>query len=169
MKKILPKQLRFFLADGVREEIGAKISLIGLYTGDEVIVQSELPVQVPGKTRGLALPGLYILIILVNGQGKFKGEFVIYDPNGKPMRRAIEIVNKVKDKTFNVILPIVPFPVIAFGRYRVSVQLDDNRKSYYSFIVRHRDPKAKLPIPNVSKVSKKKIARPSPERRAKKP
>ena len=104
MKKILPKQLRFFLADGVREEIGAKISLIGLYTGDEVIVQSELPVQVPGKIRGLALPGLYILIILVNGQGKFKGEFVIYDPNGKPMRRAIEIVNKVKDKTFNVIL-----------------------------------------------------------------
>lgn len=159
MAKALPKQLRFLLADSVREELGGKLTVIGLYTGGEVILQNAMPAEVPEGFQGIALPGLTILAVFEDGQGEFEVQFQIYDPTNRPLgKSAPTTVVKAKNTTQNLIFPIMPFPVTGLGRYRFELRLD-NRKYGYSFTVRHADPNARLPSLQVPSKTKTKVSR----------
>lgn len=154
MPKVLPKQLRFLLADSIREELGGKLTVIGLYTGGEVILQGAMPEDVPDGFEGIALPGLSILAVFEDGEGEFQVQFQVYDPSKRPLgKSAPTTVVKAKNATQNLIFPIMPFPVPRLGRYRFELRLD-NRKYEYSFTVRHVDPNARLPSSRVRSKTK---------------
>ncbi len=166
MPKVLPKQLRFLLADSVREELGGKLTVIGLYTGGEVILQGVMPVDVPEGYGGMALPGLTILAVFEDGEGEFQLQFQVYDPSNRPLGKSAPTpVVKAKNATQNLIFPLAPFPVPRLGRYRFELRLD-SRKYEYSFTVRHTDPNARAPSPRVPSKTKAKSS-PSNKRAAK--
>ncbi len=160
MVTLLPKQLRFLLADAVREETGGKLTLLGLYTGDEVVLQGTLPVDTPKGMKGIALQGLTILVLIVDGYGEFNVQIQVYDPTGAPIGESSkDTLVKVKDVPQNMLLPITPFPVRAFGRHRLEIQLN-NRKYEYLFTVRHQDPNARLPTAPGQVTTKRKSSQP---------
>lgn len=160
MPKVLPKQLRFLLADSVREELGGKLTVIGLYTGGEVILQGAMPADVPEGFEGIALPGLTILAVFEDGEGEFQVQFQVYDPSNRPLGKSMPTaVVKTKNATQNLIFPITPFPVPRLGRYCFELRLD-KRKYEYSFTVRHVDPNARLPSSRVRSNTRAKSSRP---------
>ncbi len=165
MAKKLPTAANFFLADSVREESGGKLTLIGFYSGNELILNGPLPKKLPADAQSIALPGLSILITFFGGKGKFSLDIQLFDPKGiefAPAHRS-EISIETPGAQ-NVILPIIPFPIKAFGKYMLRVKLD--KQSYdYEFIVRHRDPKAKLHVVEEKKVGEK--SKSSPKSRGK--
>ena len=150
MAKVYPKSLRFLLADAIRQEAGGKLTLLGLYAGDEVVLQGELPDVVPDGMKGVAIQGLTVLIMIPDGHGEFQCRFQLFDPTGDLLidGRAAVTVNKQKGIASNLLFPISPFPVPQFGRYRVLCDLD-KRSFEYSFVIRHQDPNATLPGPNI--------------------
>jgi len=44
-----------------------------------------LPAEVPAQFRGLAIPGLYILVTFIDGVGEFDASVRIYDPKGNAL------------------------------------------------------------------------------------
>jgi len=146
MAKVYPKLLRFLLADAVREESGGKLTILGLYSGDQLVLQGPLPKAVPKGFKGMALPGLTVLVMISDGHGEFECRFQIFDPNDALLGdgKALILVNKQKDVASNLLFPITPFPITAFGRYRVLCKLD-GRSYEYAFQIRHQNAKARLP------------------------
>lgn len=145
MAKNLPKAPQFLVADTVIQESGGKLNIIGLYPGGEVVLQGELPKEVPKGVQGLALQGLTVVILLVDGYGKIEGKINFYDPAGKQFGKGISIeAEKRKEQAHSIILPVIPFPITAFGRYRVELQLNDRAYEHF-FTVRHSDPAVSLP------------------------
>jgi hypothetical protein len=162
MLTVLPRQIHFLLADSVREELGGKLTVIGLYTGGEVILQGAMPADVPKGYERMALPGLTILAVCEDGEGQFQLEFELYDPSDRPLGKSAPTqVVKAKNAPQNLIFPLVPFLVPRFGRYRFELRLN-NRKYEYSFTVRHSDPHASAPSPQIPSKTK---ARTSPSRK----
>ncbi len=160
MAKKLPAQLRFLLADAVREEAGGKVSILGFYSGDEVVLQGELPTKLEEGAQAVALPALTILVLFVDGYGNFQLRLQVFDPTGKPFGLSKPMqINKVKGAPYNIILPIMPFPIRVFGRYRFELRID-KRKYEYSFTVRHQDPNVRLPTPPTTITSKRKVSPP---------
>jgi len=142
----LPKEVRFLLAESVREEVGGKLSLAGLYSGDEVVMQGVLPSQLPPGVGGVALQhGLTVLALMKGGSGEFDLNMKILAPDGSQLAISENIkVNLQPDRTGNLIVPAIPFPVHSFGTYRV--QLFFGKKMYeYKFLIRHQDRTAQLP------------------------
>ncbi len=111
MVTVLPKQARFLLAEAIRDEAAGKVSLLGLYSTDEVVVQGPLPAVVPEGMHGVALQSLAILVIFVDGYGEFHVKFEFYDPDGKRFRPDLEApITKVKGAGHNLALALVRFP-----------------------------------------------------------
>jgi hypothetical protein len=156
MEKQLPSAPRFLLADNITEQSGGKLLIIGLYSGDVVVLHGPLPAKVPAQFHGIALPGLYVLVTFVDGVGQFDASVRIYDPNGIALGPASILKAKLeKGKSQNFVVPLVPFPVTAFGKYRIELQID-TKKFGYEFAVQHEDPNAALPSIQSKKTSSKK-------------
>jgi len=156
MKKQLPSAPRFLLADNITEQSGGKLLIVGLYSGDVVVLHGPLPAEVPAQFRGLAIPGLYILVTFIDGVGEFDASVRIYDPKGNALGPESRLKAKLeKGKSQNLIVPLVPFPVTAFGKYRIELQID-TRKFNYEFSVQHEDPNAALPSIQSKKKPRKK-------------
>lgn len=167
MTNQLPTQIRFLLADSVREEAGGKLTILGLYSGDEVVMQGALPSQLPEGRAEVYLKELAILIIAMDGEGEFQAQIQLYDPNNSPIRQSSPMpVNKVKGSPMNIILPIAPFPVRAFGNHQLAFQLD-KKVFKYKFIVRHQDPGMHLPVTPAPVKLKRKTPRSNPKRKIK--
>ncbi len=129
MRKIFPKNIKYILADLIREEIRNKLTIVGMYSSDLLLLLKDLT---PGQIT--ALPGIYILAQLEDGQGKFDGKFIIRDPKGTALKTGAVVINKPnKKRSFGVILPITPFLVSMIGRYHLELTLDKKHKYDYFF------------------------------------
>lgn len=156
MEKQLPSAPRFLLADNITEQSGGKLLIVGLYSGDVVMLHGTLPAEVPSQFHGVALPGLYVLVTFVDGVGEFDASVRIYDPKGNAFDpKSMVKVKLEKGKSQNFLVPIVPFPVTAFGKYRIELQID-TKQFNYEFAVQHEDPNAALPSIQSKKKSTKK-------------
>ncbi len=156
MKKQQPSTPRFLLADNIAEQSGGKLLIVGLYAGDVVVLHGPLPTEVPTQFHGIALPGLYILVTFADGVGEFDVSVRIYDPTGNALGpTSILKVKLEKGKSQNCVVPLVPFPVTAFGKYRVELQAG-TKTFNYDFAVQHEDPNAVVPLIQTKKKSTKK-------------
>ena len=118
MSQKLPDSVQFLIAEDVREESGKKLSLLGVFAGDDInIEKNEL---------GYALPSFAILILGRGARGKFRGSLKLLSPSGKEI-----VVNQWDELDFssgaNFVMPIklVPFVINEFGPYTVSLTLSD--------------------------------------------
>lgn len=152
MANVYPRNVQFLLADAVRQEEGGKLTVLGLYSGDAVLLKDSLPNSIPEGMEGLALPGLTIVAIVRDGQGSFSYGVHLYGPDGKALGKGVDgmKLDKKKDAPASLLIPVQPFPIPDFGTYRVLLQL--NRHEYeFKFRVSHIDPNAAFPEINKSK------------------
>lgn len=146
MATIYPKTIQFLLADAVRQEQGGKVTVLGLYSGDSVVLQDVLPKEFPEGMNGLALACLTILAIVRDGQGRFDCNLHLFGPTGTELGKGLNsvILDKQKDAPVNLIFPIQPFPIPDFGNYRIALWI--NKHEYeFKFKVTHADPGVVLP------------------------
>lgn len=146
MANVYPKDIQFLLADHVRQEEGGKLSLLGFYSGDAVLLKGPLPEEIPEGMEGIAIPGLTIVAVVRDGQGIFNSAIRLYGPNGKELGEGVkgQKLDKRKDGTANLLVPIQPFPISGFGMYRVLLELGTHEYEY-QFRVGHLDPSVVFP------------------------
>lgn len=153
MANVYPKDLQFLLADAVRQEDGGKLTVLGLYTGEAVLLKEPLPKTLPEGMKGLALPGLTILATARDGHGSFNFSFKLYGPDGKSLGKGIvgAKLEKQKFAPANLLIPVQPFPISGFGTYRAVFKLSKQHEYEFKFRVGHVDPKAVFPSANTTK------------------
>ena len=170
MAAIYPK-VTFLVADLIRLETGGKVTIAGLYSGDLLRIEDDLPKELPEGMAALALSGLSILMILKGGEGHFPVSLIIERPSGKTLGLggAVTELTLEKGRAHNFVVPVIPFPIFEFGEHVLKLKL--GKKTYrYTFLIQHRDPTVQLPKSSESasakmKPPKKAVSR-KPRRRA---
>lgn len=129
-----PQKVIFLACDDIREESGAKASLMGVL-GADILIPS-LPIEMPPGTTPV-LPSFAIFVSFVDGEGKFDVQLKLIDPDGKDIIRddASKSTEKRPDGAMNFHLKFAPFP-LKFGTYKFSVTLD--KKETYDWTFRFR-------------------------------
>lgn len=152
MANVYPKIVKFLLADAVRQEQGGKLTVLGLYSGDSVLLNDPLPKEFPEGKEGFALSGLTIVATICDGYGHYDCGLHLFGSDGKELGKGATRlkVDKQKDASANFIFPIEPFPINGFGTYRIVLQL--SKQNYeFKFTVRHADPSVTFPRVKKSK------------------
>lgn len=129
LKKQPTHECTLFL-DDVREEVGGKFSLIGLYGKDMVL----------GVAPPAMLPQLCIMNRIFGGEGQAVFRFSFKDPEGA------EIIADPKqlkvdmrpDSIGNLNLILSPFAINKAGKYNFTIFLDD--EEFYSTIFEIKAP-----------------------------
>lgn len=124
MTKRLPsdKKTLFLMCEGIREEPGNKLTLLGVYTAQKLLV--------PTTTETVLLPSLAFLFVFRDGFGTFQVRVSLRTPSGvalideQPMKDAV----KLEAQALSLIVQVVPFQTNEFGDFEVIVTL--NSRSY---------------------------------------
>lgn len=119
-----PDEIKTIISESIREEVNKKLSILGLYVGDNVIVQGE---------AGGALSSFSILTILRNGNGNIHLKITLYDPDKNIIHQSL--INVEFQPGQNAILPIQlsPFPIKKFGDFVFEIIFDDNEDIKYEY------------------------------------
>ena len=117
-----PESFAYFVVDDIREEVGQKITLVGIYAGGNVVLSEK-----PKEGTTLAIPGLAIFATFRGGDGQFKLRVNILGPSGNELHTNTQEVTFSKEKayTLNVMAFVRPFVVNEFGTYKIHVFLNE--------------------------------------------
>ncbi len=119
-----PAHVFTLLCDDIRQEMGGKTSLMGLY--DAHVVVPQLP---------FTLPKLCFFTRFKNLEGNWSFSFAIKSPNGETRKviegSEIEMPEGSKDGTFNVVAS--PFEVTEDGLYEAEMGLQRG-EDLYTFV-----------------------------------
>jgi hypothetical protein len=132
MKNVYPSDVQFILSEDFRDEVGKKFSLLGVFAGDDVVLEDE--------ALGKALPSLCLTVIGRGAEGNFSMSVAIQSPTRKdlfsdqlPKKSPVDVP---KGQNFVARIKLVPFQVLEWGPYEVIFSLDD--KEYrYKFIIKN--------------------------------
>jgi hypothetical protein len=128
----LPTRVKFLLCDDVRAEADAKLTIVGLYADDKIIVNTALnpaPIAAPSLPlpRGLpvyGVPQLAIASIVLDGIGTYPALGEFRDPKGNVIIRIVlGDALLVIGKTATLIVKGGTFPVTQFGTYKFVLTL----------------------------------------------
>jgi hypothetical protein len=122
---ILPTDTRFVLCEDVRQEENGKVTLVGVFAGDDVVLPAN-------STPGGALPSLAIFTIFGDGKGEFPLNATLQGPSGELSTHqyrantltVLEGVNSV------VVYKWVPFRISEFGTYIFTIELGEGKYPY---------------------------------------
>lgn len=117
-KKVFPEHKVTLLADDIREEKNGKISLIGIYTGGNIMIEGVLPV---------AFPKFCFFVRFYDGDGEFKVDCALTGPDGEALlnvKKGMKLIAK-KNTYGNLNVFLAPFNIAKEGEYRFTVNLDD--------------------------------------------
>lgn len=132
MKKY-PDSVAFLLADSIRQEIDGKHTIVGVYPGDQVVLNGE-PQEISKETPNV-LPALFLYALFRGGVGSFQATISIKDPHGEQTKPPFTFpIAGQAGVTMTVVANMVPFTVSALGLYTITISLDDTEYSY-SFTV----------------------------------
>lgn len=158
--KAYPSNVRILVAEDIREEVGGKHTLLGIFGGDDIqfVRSSEM-----AEAAGPSLPSLVIYVIFSGGEGEYATRVELLAPSKGKIVGAPPFPTK-KDASTNLILMAkflnVPFP--ESGDYAVRVWLDDHEYQLKLKVVESR-PTAAEPLSAATTIS----ARPRAEAAAK--
>ncbi|MGO9173568.1 MAG: DUF6941 family protein [Rhodomicrobium sp.] len=115
----------FLAADAVRQEVGGKVTLMGIFADGRIVLPA-------GTTFPAALP-LAFFISFSDGEGVFATRLKVTDPNGRQLADA-QVGNATKnpDQPMQVIINFNPFIVPSVGQYTVTLFLD--KSVYHNYI-----------------------------------
>lgn len=119
---------RFLLCEDIRAEALGKISLIGVYVGERVVVW-PLPGRKPTDTKDVAQIGPLAFVVVVSGpSGKYKTAFELVNPDGKRWGSKQLGKLEIKDDAASLLATrALQMLVPKFGQYVVRFSLDGSR------------------------------------------
>lgn len=116
--------VRLLVAEDVRQEIGGKFSLLGLFAGEKILVAGEMP---PGSPPNIAfvLPSLAFVFVITEGEGRFEGRFKFIAPDRKTVLSdsKIEQIQLRKGESNTVGSMAKPFVGPDFGAYTAELNI----------------------------------------------
>lgn len=127
-----PVRCRFFLADDLRQEVGGKVSAIGLYSDDVIVLQ--LPTEEPAPTveKPIGFEGICVLISLSGLVGTRECNFELLGPTGTPILRAApaSVDFPTAANSVNLISKFRPFICTQFGKFKFAARIGEHRFEY---------------------------------------
>jgi len=116
LNKSLPKSdgSSFLLCEDVREEVNNKLTIIGVFTNDDIVLQKDV-----------VIPSLMAVLFARGGEGPFETRISLTDPKGQaviesPKQTIILEKNKVHLAAVRVLAP-----QLLVGRYTIKFFFDD--------------------------------------------
>jgi hypothetical protein len=116
MSKSLPKSdgSSFLLCEDVREEVNNKLSIIGVFPNDEIVLQKDI-----------LIPSLMAVLFARGGEGPCEKRVSLTDPKGQaviesPKETTILEKNKIYLAAIRVLAP-----ELMVGRYTIKFFFDD--------------------------------------------
>lgn len=147
-KKTAPRfDLKYvLLCEEVRSELGAKMSLLGFYGGDTIVVSTS-----PAVMRGLAFVFSFDVL---RGTSPRTATFWLVGPNGRPVPQlTIPLTPSATGKRKNVVVQTGGLEIEA-GEYTAVLAIENQEltttfsvRSDAEFIQRLRSSEAALPLP----------------------
>jgi hypothetical protein len=124
-KSILPSRAKFLLCDDVRAETNGKITVVGLYPDDKILVNliPGLP-SLPGTVA--VLNQIAIVCMLFDGDGMFPASATITGPSGLKLPSVMLGNPTFKPGTSATIVLNSggAFPVPSYGHYKCVLTVD---------------------------------------------
>ncbi len=139
------RDVKFLLAEDIRQEALNKSSLLGLIPGERFNVGGAPPAGAPANVA-FALPSLAFFFVITGGEGTYKGRFKILGPDKKivivdmPIDKPIELT---AGKAAVFATASKPFVGPGFGTYSVQLELDKAKFAFPMTIEKGRLPKTK--------------------------
>lgn len=159
--KTYPTTTHILVADDIRQEQGGKLTLVGVYSGNNIIF--ELPENAPANARPV-LPALSVYAAFLDGEGEYSARIDLLSPSDQILVSAGPFPAK-KSLDENMILNCrwapVNFP--QDGKYTIKVSLDD-REFKYVLDVKESSPS----LPKPTEALEKEAAGPRATRTARK-
>lgn len=125
MNKEFPtrEQTIFLVCEDIRQEVGDKISLQGVFGGRTIQLDDSAAPLTAGSES--IIPSLSFYICFHDGEGEYVSEFQIINPDGKNLLETHDTKRKMIIGNYgaNYIFRITPFP-IKIGKYEIVVLLD---------------------------------------------
>jgi len=116
MKKSLPKSdgSSFLLCEDVREEVNNKLSIIGVFPNDEILLQ-----------KNILIPSLMAVLFARGGEGSCETTVSLTDPKGQtmiesPKQKVVFEKNKAHLAAIRVLAPH-----LMVGQYTIKFLFDD--------------------------------------------
>ena len=109
--------VNFLLAESVRQELGGKLTIIGLYPGNQITI--------PKGTKQLVTSIAFAFIVL-DGDGTFSTTFSLRAPSGKVIFKDDFLQRSVKNpgEPLIVLIAVQPFVTDETGKFDISLHLD---------------------------------------------
>jgi len=122
----LPTDYDTIMAEDLRQEVGNKITAVGLYLGDDIVIPNTVT---PGP--GVILGKVTFVTRLKNGDGKWKGSWSIIGPNNAAVisSNADFDVEKLPNVFHGVITSTI-LPVSNTGDYKYILTLGGQQYEY---------------------------------------
>lgn len=133
---------QFYLADDFRIEVGRKVTAIGLYPDQKVLVNMPDDASNPTTTAPAAIESLSILVSVTGLAGTFRSRLELIAPNGKPILRAPEhdIEFNRDSESVNLISRFRPLLIPEFGKYQLLIVIDKYQHTFEFELTRGRLP-----------------------------
>jgi hypothetical protein len=116
MKKSLPKSdgSSFFLCEDVREEVNNKLSIIGVFQNDDIVLQEDI-----------VIPALMAVLFARGGKGPCETRVSLTDPKGQTLIESPkQTVVLEKDKVHLAAVRVLA-PQLMVGEYTIEFFFDD--------------------------------------------
>lgn len=128
--------IKFILAEDVRQEAFGKFTLLGVFPGEEFNVGGKPPVEIPDAK--FFLPSLICVLIFTGESGPFDCSIRLIAPNRSDeasRKAANHRVDKKRGKPAVLVTGFKPFVGKAFGDYTMELTIG---KDKYLFPIRIR-------------------------------
>lgn len=139
MSKTYPekKDVTFILCDDVRREGNGKITLLGVYSSEEISVERE-----KDDDSNIELQELAFYFTIKGGEGEFKSRAkVCYSPEGKPEETIFDedfsVIKKKDGITAVAGFKISPIILRSYGKYTAALTLDETAFTFPFYLTRH--------------------------------
>jgi hypothetical protein len=110
----------FLLADDFRQEVGGKLTILGLYPGSGINVEQNL--------TSVTLQSLSNILIFQDGHGIFSVKIQMIDPDDNILLESdYGQISKDKDVNMVIVARVAPFKVPRMGRFKSVLFLDGRR------------------------------------------
>lgn len=125
-------KVNFLLAEDVRPEVSNKLTILGLFPGEVVILQKGARPEGVPEDAPAGLERLAILVTISDTEGPHKYKGRVVEPSGELYKPEIELGNGISQKGFShtVIVALRPFIVKQPGIFHFEFFVDDEIFSF---------------------------------------
>ena len=116
MNKSLPKSdgSSFLLCEDVREEVNNKLSIIGVFRNDDIVLQKEI-----------VIPSLMAVLFARGGEGPCETRISLTDPKGQTVIESPKQTVILEKGTIHPAAVRVLAPELTVGQYTIKFFFDD--------------------------------------------